>query len=179
MITQTDTMLYKIIFPALFLTGVYFLIKSIGRIMQVYAGPKIEFPAKTGTNKLKIDRPGDYEIAYKRPSLTGSIPTNCSFKLTADADQRDLDVISSVNLLGMRKDMSGNRIVPVASFNTERADNYTLHTTESASFKEGDQLLITAKTGTSGFLAIFAIVLSGIATIAGLVLSILAFMNKF
>ena len=146
--------------------------------MQVYAGPKIEFPARTGLNKLKLDRSGDYEIAYKRPSLTGAIPTNCAFKLTADADQRELNVISAANLLGMRKDMSGNRIVPVASFHIERTGTYTLHTTGSISFKEGDQLLITAKTGTKGFLTIFAIILSAIATIAGLVLSILAFMNK-
>ncbi|SKB74246.1 hypothetical protein [Dyadobacter psychrophilus] len=172
-------MLFKIIFPALFLTGVYFLIKSIGRIVQVYAGPKIEFPARTGSSQLKIDQSGDYEIAYKRPSLTGVIPTNCEFKLTEDADQRELKVISSVNLLGMRKDMSGNRVVPVASFKIERPGTYTLCTTESAGFKEGDKLLITTKSGTKGFWAILAIAISGIATIAGLVLSILAFLNKF
>ncbi|WP_026630246.1 hypothetical protein [Dyadobacter alkalitolerans] len=171
-------MLFKILFPALFLTGVYFLFRSISRIAQVYAGPKTEFPAKTGSNKIKIDQAGDYEIAYKRPSLTGVIPTNCSFTLIEDVGQQELQVTNAVNMLGMRKDMSGNRVVPIAGFNVADPGDYTLRTVESVSFKEGDKLLITARTGSKGFLAIFAIILSGIATIAGLVLSILAWTNR-
>ncbi|MCF2505025.1 hypothetical protein L0663_16635 [Dyadobacter sp. CY107] len=171
-------MLFKILFPALFLTGVYFLIKSIGRIMQVYAGPKIEFPARTADNIIKIDKPGDYEIAYKRPSLTGVIPSNYALTLFRNADQQEVNVVGSVNLLGMRKDLSGNRIVPVASFSIDQPGTYTLRAIESQSFKVGDKLLITAKTGAKGFFAIFAILISAIALIAGLVLSILAWMNK-
>ncbi|MCF2492680.1 hypothetical protein [Dyadobacter chenhuakuii] len=171
-------MLFKLLFPALFLTGAYFLFRSITRIVQVYAGPKIEFSAKTATNTIKIDQGGDYEIAYKRPSLTGVIPSNCTFTLIKDADQREWQVVSALNMLGMRKDLSGNRVVPIAEFNIAEPGTYTLRTTESVSFKEGDRLLITAKTGSKGFLAIFAIIISGIATIAGLVLSILAWTNR-
>lgn len=147
--------------------------------MQVYAGPRIEFSAKTATNIFQIDKSGDYEIAYKRPSVTGAIPTNCTFRLVRETDSQDLNIISSVNLLGMRKDLSGNRLVPVAIFSIPQPGKYKMLTTESPSYKEGDKLLITEKTGSKGFLAIFAIGLSAIAMIAGLVLSILAWMNKF
>jgi hypothetical protein len=83
-----------------------------------------------------------------------------------------------VNVLGSRKDMSGNRIIPVAEFSIAVSGNYELNIPEIAARKEGDKLLITEKTGTQGFVMIFAILLSAIATIAGLVLSILAFLDK-
>ena len=172
-------MFFKLLFPAIFLAGAYFLFRSISRIVQVYAGAKIEFSAKTASNAIKIDRVGDYEIAYKRPSLIGVIPANCIFTLVKDADQHELRVVSALNMLGMRKDMSGNRVVPIAEFNITEPGAYTLHITESVSFKEGDKLLITAKMGSKGFLAIFAIIISAIATIAGFVLSMLAWMNEF
>ncbi|MNY80668.1 hypothetical protein D3C86_2218240 [compost metagenome] len=44
--------------------------------------------------------------------------------------------------------------------------------------KKGDGLIIMKKTGSKGFLMIFAIIISAIATIAGLVLSVLTFLGK-
>ncbi|MCE7065966.1 hypothetical protein [Dyadobacter sp. CY326] len=171
-------MALKLLFPILFITGVYFLIKSIGRIMQVYGGPKTEFSANAIENVIKFSEAGDYEIAYKRPSINGVIPTNWSFELIRESDKKELLVWGIVNPLGMRKDMSGNRVVPIATFFIDHPGSYTLHTTESVGYKDGDKLLVTAQSGSKGFIAIFAILLSAIATIAGLVLSILAFMNK-
>ncbi|MCF0062358.1 hypothetical protein MUK70_02615 [Dyadobacter chenwenxiniae] len=170
--------LFKILFPIICITGIYFLFKSIGKIMEVYGGKKIEFPATSIMDQLELDAAGTFEIAYKRPSLTGIIPSDCHFKLKRHADQQELKVFNKVNLLGMRKDMSGSRVVPIAEFNLEQPGTYTLRMTESEDYKKGDKIQITAKTGSKGFIAIFAIIISAFATIGGLVLSILAFMNK-
>lgn len=169
---------FKILFPILCITGIYFLFKSIGKIMDVYGGKKIEFPATSFMNQLELDAAGAFEIAYRRPSITGVIPSDCHFKLIRHSDKHEVSVSQKVNLLGMRKDMSGNRVVPIADFNIEQPGTYTLRMTESVDYKAGDKIIITAKTGSKGFLAIFAIIISAIATIAGLVLSILAFMSK-
>ncbi|MCE7070379.1 hypothetical protein LZG74_08705 [Dyadobacter sp. CY327] len=172
-------MLFKILFPVLLLTGIYFLIKSIGRIMQVCGVHKIEFPAENFTKKIQIDIAGTYKISYKRQSLAGIIPTDLAFELTRESDKKKIDIRRSVYPLGSYKDLSGNRIVQIATFSVENPGMLTLSSTKSINFKKGDKLLIGAITGSKGFLAIFAIIISAIATIAGLVLSILAWMNKF
>ena len=170
--------LFKILFPVLCITGIYFLFKSIGKIMEVYGAKKTEFPATSFMNELEIDAAGTFEIAYKRSSITGVIPSDCHFKLKRESDKHEVAVSKNVNLLSMRKDLSGNRVVPVAEFNIEQPGSYTLRVTESVDYKAGDKILITAKTGSKGFVAIFAITISAIATMAGLVLSVLAWMNK-
>jgi hypothetical protein len=146
--------------------------------MEVYGGKKIEFPATSILEQIETDGAGTFEIAYKRPSLTGVIPTDCHFEVKRDSDQHEVQVYQKVNLLGMRKDMSGSRVVPVAEFSIAHPGTYTLRMTGSVNYKNGDKIMITAKSGSKGFMAIFVIIISAIATIAGLVLSILAWMNK-
>jgi len=171
-------MLFKLFFPVLFVACIYFLIRSIGWIIQVYGGPKIEFPARTNVQTVQIDKAGQYEIAYKRPSITGVIPSDVTFELSQEESGKSVAVSGNVNLIGMRKDMSGHRIMPVASFHADQPGAFRLRITESVRYKDGDKLLITATTGANGFLAIIAIVFSAIGTIASLVLSILGWMNK-
>ncbi|MEO6287810.1 MAG: hypothetical protein ABIN80_17390 [Dyadobacter sp.] len=171
-------MLFKFLFPVLFIAGLYFLIKSIGRILAVYSGKKIEFSASDTSIVCQLDKPGAYEVAYKRPGLFGVIPTDIAFKMHSQPDGNEVIVSPALNVLGSRKDMSGNRIVPVAEFSIEVAGSYELFISNIPARKEGDRLIITEKTDTKAFLMLFAILLSAIATIAGLVLSILAFLNK-
>jgi hypothetical protein len=171
-------MLFKFLFPLLFFAGFYFLIKSIGRILAVYSGKKIEFPANEASVICKFSKPGTYEIAYKRRTILGVVPTDVAFTFSRQPDGTDIIISKAVNILGSRKDMSGNRIIPVAEFSIAVSGSYELNIPEIPARKEGDKLLITEKTGTQGFLMIFANLLSAIATIAGLVLSILAFLDK-
>lgn len=171
-------MLFKLLFPVLFIAGFYFLIKSIGRIIAIYSGKKIEFSASETSVVCKLDKRGTYEIAYKRPALLGTIPTDIAFAFSSQSDGKEIIVSRTVNVLGSRKDMSGNRIVPVAEFTIDASGDYRLLIPEIQGRKERDKLIITEKTGSKGFLIIFAILFSAIVTIAGLVLSILAFLNK-
>ena len=171
-------MLLKIIFPLVFLAGLWLLIKSIGRIIHIYGGKKIEVPLSHLQSQLILSEVGQYEIAYRRRALVGAIPTGIAFTLTRATDQRPIPVTNVVNHLGSRKDMTGSRIVPIAEFSISEPGQFAFAFAEIAGQKEGDMLLVMKKTGAQGFLMIFAILGSAIATIAGLVLSILAFLGK-
>jgi hypothetical protein len=123
-------MLFKFLFPLLFFAGFYFLIKSIGRILAVYSGKKIEFPANEASVICKFSKPGTYEIAYKRRTILGVVPTDVAFTFSRQPDGTDIIISKAVNVLGSRKDMSGNRIIPVAEFSIAVSGNYELNIPE-------------------------------------------------
>jgi hypothetical protein len=172
-------MLLKLLCPLLFISGLYCLIKSIGGIMNLYAGKKVEFPANSPSKDFDIDNPGNYEISLKRPFTFKGIKTDMVFRLTNKTTENELTVVKVLNLLGTRKDLSGNRIIPVAEFAVTEKGLYHIEIVDFPNYRVKDQFIITPKTGGRAVPLIFAIIFSGIATIAGLVLSILAFLNKF
>jgi len=148
--------------------------------MNLYGGKKVEFPANSTSKDFDIDNPGDYEISLKRPFTFKGIKTDMVFRLTNKTTENELTVVIKVlNLLGTRKDLSGNRIIPVAEFAVAEKGLYQIEIVDFPSYRAKDQFIIMPKTGGRAVPLTFAIVFSGIATIAGLVLSILAFLNKF
>jgi len=171
-------MMLKILFPLLFIAGLWFLIRSVGRIIEIYGGKKIMLPLDKPLPEFQLTEPGEYEIAYRRPALLGIIPTQVLYKLISLSDGRHFDVTNVTNHLGSRKDMTGSRIVPVAEFNIDAQGIYRLTVGQLPEIKKGDGLVIMKKTGSKGFLMIFAIIVSAMATIAGLVLSVLTFLGK-
>ncbi|CAG5008457.1 hypothetical protein DYBT9275_04273 [Dyadobacter sp. CECT 9275] len=173
-------MLFLIIPPVLLIAGGYFLLKSIKKIVQINSGKKIEFPASLSLKSLILDVPGIYEIAYKRPSVWGSIPTDISFRIIQLRAHKEYPVSKAVNLFGARKDTSGSRIVPVAEFTVDEAHDYELQTIGFYQFENGDEFIISPKTGYKGFVIMFTIAFSALVMITGLVLSIMMVLtNKF
>lgn len=171
-------MIFKILFPLLFLAGLWFLIRSIGRIIEIYGGKKIMLPLDKPLPHFQLSEPGEYEIAYRRPAFLGIIPTSVQYQLISVPDGKHFEVTHVVNHLGSRKDMTGSRVVPVAEFTIDATGIYHLTVGQLGEIKKGDGLIIMKKTGSKGFLMIFAIIISAIATIGGLVLSFLAFVGK-
>lgn len=171
-------MMLKILFPLLFIAGLWFLIRSIGRMIEIYGGKKITLPLDKPLPEFQLTEPGEYEIAYRRPAFLGIIPTKILYKLISLPDGRHFEATNVINHLGSRKDMTGTRIVPVAEFSIDVQGTYRLTVEQLPEIKKGDGLIIMTKTGSKGFLMIFAIIISAIATIAGLVLSVLAFLGK-
>nr|WP_295925183.1 hypothetical protein [uncultured Dyadobacter sp.] len=168
----------RLLFPLLFVTGLWLLARSIGRIITIYGGKKVILPLDRPLPEFKLPEPGSYEIAYRRPAILGMIPANILFKLVSTMDGSTFSVANAVNHLGSRKDMSGSRIVPVAAFSIPNPGTFQLTLDQLPEIRKGDALVIMKKTGAKGFGMIFAIIISAIATIAGLVLSILAFLGK-
>ncbi|SEJ20181.1 hypothetical protein SAMN05216327_10759 [Dyadobacter sp. SG02] len=171
-------MMLKILFPLVFVAGLWFLIRSIGRIIEIYGGKKVSLPLDRPLPDFQLSEPGAYEIAYRRPAMLGIMPTKVLYRLTSLSDGKHFEATNVVNHLGSRKDMTGSRIVPVAEFSITETGTYRLIVEQLPEIKKGDGLIIMKKTGSKGFLMIFAILASAIATIGGLVLSILAFLGK-
>lgn len=171
-------MMLKIVFPLVFIAGLWFLIRSIGRIIEIYGGKKVTLALDRPLPDFQLSEPGEYEIAYRRPALLGIMPTKVLYKLVSLPDGRHFEVTNVINHLGSRKDMTGSRIVPVAEFSISNTGTYRLIIEQLPEIKKGDGLIIMKKTGSKGFLMIFAIIVSAIATIGGLVMSILSFLGK-
>ncbi|GAB3340618.1 hypothetical protein GCM10027299_54170 [Larkinella ripae] len=167
------------LFAVLTIVGSVLLIKSISRIISIYsAGPRIEGPAQGQFLDFSLKDPGSYEISVKRPALTGIIRTDIAFELVEASSGKPVAVQRFVNLLSQRKDMSGNRIVPIAEFTLEQGGQFRLTNPKTGLFKEKDKLVIMPKTGSRGFLMIFAILFSAILFIGGLVLFILSLVKQ-
>ncbi|SDD74410.1 hypothetical protein SAMN04487996_10291 [Dyadobacter soli] len=171
-------MMLKILFPLLFIAGLWFLIRSIGRIIEIYGGKKVTLPLDRPLPEFHLSEPGEYEIAYRRPAILGIMPTKVLYTLVSVPDGKHFTVTNVVNIFGSRKDMTSSRVVPVAEFSIDAAGAYQLSVAQLPEIKNGDGLVIMKKTGGKGFVMIFAILISAIATIGGLVMSILAFLNK-
>ena len=72
----------KIIFVLSGILGLFLLIKSISKIVALYNNPNsVEFSALLPSTIFEIKEIGAYEIAVKRPSLFGMIPTGITFRL--------------------------------------------------------------------------------------------------
>lgn len=171
-------MILKVLFPLLFIAGLWFLIRSISRIVEIYASKKTALPLDRPLPEFYLSEPGDYEIAYRRPAFLGIMPTKVIYKLSSLSDGKHFQAANVINHLGSRKDMTGSRIVPVAEFSIERAGAYLLTVEQLPEIRKGDGLIIMKKTGSKGFLMIFVILASAIVTIGGLVLSVLAFTGR-
>jgi hypothetical protein len=153
------------------------LVKCIGKMLRIYGGKRFEFPAVLSQVSYTTEDTGDFEIAYKRSALMGTIPTDISFTLTRDTGEQ-IEVRKSVNHLGSRKDLTGSRIVPIAAFTIQNKGTYLLSIPSISGVKEKDKLQIGHKTGSRGFMMILATVCLAIVSVAGFVLSILAFTGK-
>ena len=148
-------------------------------MLALYNNPNsAEFSALLPSAVFEIKQSGPYEIAVKRPSLFGIIPTAVTFQLQDLKTEADIPVVRSVNLLSQRKNMSGERIVPIAEFTANETGSYRLNNHNPEMFREHDKFLVTPKTGAEGFLLIFAILFSAILFIGCTVITILSVVKK-
>lgn len=171
-------MLLKIITPIVFLTAFYFLIKLIGRMAALFGGKKFEFPVTDSTQILDFKDAGLYEVAIKRSATFGAVPGYLRLKITSVAEQKDIAMKPGQNIFGGRKDMSGNRIIPIAVFEIAQSGQYSFQCSDYERLKEDDKITVSATKGDSVLLLILGLVISGALTIAGLVFSILAFTGR-
>ena len=171
-------MFFKILFPMIFVSAFWLLVKSAGKAMKVYGGKKVELPAEPGLRKLTLTNAGTYEIAIKRNAVTGTAPAHIAFKVLDLLTQNVYEVHYNIRYFESGKDASGSRTIPVATFTVPKPGDYQLTIPQDAGLKQNDKFIIKELAGTKGIVAIISIVFSSILLIAALVLSILAFLNK-
>jgi len=168
-----------IVFALACVIGLLLLIRSIYKIVALYNSPNsVDFPATQSVALFELKKTGSYEIALKRPSLFGIMPSKLSLEITALDNKRKVPVIPALNLLSQRRNLSGERVVPLAEFEALNTGSYQLTNHSAEALKENDRLLVTPKTGAKGFALIFAILFSAILFIGGLVLTLLSLLKN-
>ncbi|PJJ60279.1 hypothetical protein [Hymenobacter chitinivorans] len=167
-------MLYKICFPLLFLVGLYFLLKSIGRTIALYSQNQLEVDATQVSFDLALPRAGTYEIATKRSQFAGLAPTDTPFEVVLKGTNQRLPVRPLTNLMNFKRvNMAGERITAVAEFTAPGAAEVELRSPQAHRFRPQDRLIIMPSTAGQGLGLILAIVLAGLATIGGFVASLI------
>ncbi|MEJ7736686.1 MAG: hypothetical protein WKF97_04595 [Chitinophagaceae bacterium] len=167
-----------LIFACAAIVGLIGLVKSVSRMLAVYNNPhRVECSAREHLNIVTLNQPGMYEIAVKRPYLLGPISGSAFFRLVDLDNNLEIPVEQNLNLLGQRKNMSGDRIVPISQFNINKTGSYQLHNSNPEKYKDRDRFVITPQTGHKGIVLVFAIVGSGILFIGGAVMLLISFIH--
>ncbi|UOQ51515.1 hypothetical protein [Hymenobacter cellulosivorans] len=167
-------MLYKVCFPLLFFGGLYFLILSIGRTIALYSQNQLEVDATQEAFVLTLPQAGEYEIATKRSQFAGLAPSDTPFEVVVKSTGQRLPVRRLYNLMNVKRiNMSGERITAVATFTMPTAAEIELRSPQAHTFQPKDRLLIMPSTEGKALGLILAMVFSGIATIGGLIASII------
>jgi hypothetical protein len=74
------------------------------------------------------------------------MPFELSLEITALADKRKVTVTQALNLLSQRRNLSGERVVPLAEFEALHTGSYQLTNHSAEALKANDRLLIAPKT---------------------------------
>lgn len=160
--------------------GLALLIRSIRSILALYTPrEKIIVPATESSHEFELKSAGSYEIVVRRPSVFGVIPHKIKFTVKDLTSHAEIPVTHQLNLLGQRKGLSGDRIVPIAFFEISDSGRYQLNLLDSSLFKKGDRIQVMPKTGSKGFVLIFVILAASILFIGGLVMSVLLFLGAY
>jgi hypothetical protein len=168
-----------IVFASTAIVGLIVLIKRISRLLAIYNNPdSVEVSATQTSAVLEIKRNGAYEIAVKSSSAFSTISYKASLQLVHLNTNKAVNIIPGVNLFIRRRNMLGQRVVAIAECNLIETGEYQMTNLSTEDFKATDTFIIAPKTGYTGFLWIFAIVISGMLFIGGLVLTLLALLKR-
>lgn len=168
-------MIIKIIAPLLLIIGAFFLIGFIRRMHALYGGRKFELPVSGVSQPVDLPESGLYEVAIKRSALFGVVPDNLIIKIISASNNTELSTRSCYSIFAGRKDFSGKRIIPVVHFDIAQPGKYLFQCDDYYKLKSDDKVLISTTTTDKAILLILGLVFSGTATMAGIVLSMLAF----
>jgi len=159
--------------------GIYGLARGIGWAIRMFNPTKNAFtiPASQSEFRFVLTKRGTYEIGCVRPNqfsvfqlpkiklLVRSLP--------AGREQEQWLYPSSFGWV-KRTNMSGETTMRIGTFEAQERGDYELLNPDAEQFKPGDKLSIMPSTGARTVLLVLLLIVSGFATIGGLVMSILA-----
>lgn len=166
-----------------FLLGIVGLVYSVGGLIRVN-NPTANFyklPAVQPVFRFAITEPGIYELACTRTGQWGhgfTVP-NVVLHLRQLATGNVQTVHTTSWNLMRRTNMSGETTVAISSFSIVAAGDYELLNPDAAQFKPGDQLRILPATGGQNLLLILGVVVSGIATLGGFIVGLIAALGEW
>jgi hypothetical protein len=160
-------------FPLVFLFSALVLTFCVWQLIRHYSVKHtFEYPALDATCRFYPGSANTFQIAIKRPYLDGVIPLNARFKIM-NPSQEKVAVFHRVSISEQRKDLSGNRIVPVGEFEVKEAGEHVLINQNQDKFHSTDVIVIAPKNSSRIFWLILATLLSSVFSAGALVLTIL------
>jgi|GEM_PF-1994507 len=160
-------------FPLVFLLSAFFTVVSFIKFKKYFSNKhQFECPAQTTNFRFLAPFVKRFEIAIKRPYLLGVVPFDARFEIL-NPSNRPLRVFHRVSIREQRKDLSGNRIVPVAEFEITEPGEHILLNHSKQKFKEKDMLLIGPKSDSNIIWIVLGLIISSMFSISAFVISVL------
>lgn len=159
--------------------GIYGLVRGIGWAIRLFNPTKNAFtiPASQKEFRFVLTKRGTYEIGCVRPNQFSffQLPKIALLVrlLPGGQEQEQWLHPSSVGWV-KRTNMSGETTMRVGTFEAYERGEYELLNPDAGQFKPGDKLSIMPNTGFRTVLLVLVLIVSGFATIGGLVMGILA-----
>jgi hypothetical protein len=162
-----------------FILGIYGLGRGIGWAMRLYdpAANVFKLPAAQETFRFALTAAGAYEVACTRSSQWGRPfalpPAVLEVRRLPDGPVQRLEP-SFWNLGARRTNMDGHTTQRIADFTADAPAEYELRNLTPTQFQLGDQLRIQPSTAGKMLPLILLLLVSGLATIGGLVVGLIA-----
>ena len=164
-------------FGLLFLLGIYGLVRGIGWAIRLFNPTANAFtiPASQPAFRFTLTKPGTYEIGCTRPNQYSffQLP-DVALSVRALPAGREQWLRPSNWGRVKRTNMSGETTLQIDTFEVDATGEYELLNPNADQFKAGDKLAIMPNTGGKTVLLVLLLLVSGFATIGGMVLGILA-----
>lgn len=167
----------------LLLLGMYGLARATGWAMRMFNPTKNAFtiPASQQEFRFVLTKRGTYEIGCVRPNQFSyfQVPKVKLLvrQLPVGSEQEQWLHAGGAGWV-KRTNMSGETTMRIGTFEAYERGEYELLNPGAEQFKSGDKLSIMPSTGFRMVLLILLFIVSGFATIGGLVLSILALAGR-
>lgn len=161
-----------------FLLGLYGLVRGIGWAIRLYnpAANTFTLPAAQAAFRFTLTTAGTYELSCTRPGRWGH-----RFRLPdVEIQVRQLPNGLAQRLqpsfwnLSERTNLSGDTTQQIADFVANAPGDYELLNPSTAQFQSGDQLRILPSTSGKTLPLVLLLLVSGIATIGGFVVGLIA-----
>lgn len=158
--------------------GIYGLVRGIGWAIRLFNPTENAFtiPASQKEFRFALTKRGTYEIGCVRPNQFSffQLPKIALLVRLLPGGYRDQWLRPSNVGWVKRTNMSGETTMRIGTFKAAERGEYELLSTDAGQFKPGDKLSIMPSTGFRMVLLVLVLLVSGFATIGGLVLGILA-----
>lgn len=167
----------------LLILGIYGLARATGWAMRMFNPTKNAFviPATQKEFRFVLTKRGNYEIGCVRPNQFSyfQVPKTTLLVRQLPAGQGlEQRIYSGGAGWVKRTNMSGETTMRIGSFTADERGEYELLNPDAEQFKPGDKLSIMPDTGFRMVLLILLFIVSGFATIGGLVLGTIALASR-
>jgi len=163
--------------------GIYGLVRGIGWAIRMFNPTKNAFTisASQKTFRFVLTKRGTYEIGCVRPNQFSyfQVPKVALVVRLLPMGSGQEQWLHAGGASGVKRtNMSGETTMRIGTFEAYERGEYELLNPDAGQFKPGDKLSIMPNTGFRTVLLVLVLIVSGFATIGGLMVGILALAGR-